>query len=202
MSSIKDKINASADAFHTKLWPLIETKLGGGRLVHVESVSDSDFFKQVLDMYGGIDTWHVNDEKSLVRGLASRMQRTKRVFRTFTIRYRKQSGNNTEIHKRMKSLQQPGQWLHPSLVLQGYFAPLDGGRYGQPMAAAIARMDDVIRVICDGDKGKDYRDPGDWYIDTTSAKWGNRDNTEFAVVPVWSLEKCGMKTSWMEFPAK
>jgi hypothetical protein len=199
VSDIKDKINASADAFHTKLWPLIETKLGGGRLVHVESVSDSDFFKQVLDMYGGIDTWHVNDSKSLVRGLASRMQRTKRVFRTFTIRYRKRSGCNTEIHKRMKSLQQPGQWLHPSLVLQGYFSPTDGGGYGEPKAAAIARMDDVIRIICDGHQGKDYRDPGDWYLDVTSAKWGNRDNTEFAVVPVSSLENAGMKTSWMEF---
>lgn len=195
---IKTKIAESSEAFHTKLWPLISAQLGGGRIVHVESVSDRDFFKQVLDMYGGIDTWHVNDEKSLVRGLATRMQRTKKVFRTITIRFRRTSGAQTEIHKRMKSLQQPGQWLHPSLVVQGYFEPLGSG-YGAPMAAAIARMDDVIGVICDGEQGDDWRNPRDWYLDRTSSKWGNYDNTEFAVVPVESLENRGMKTFWGQF---
>jgi hypothetical protein len=196
--TIKAKIAESSEAFHTKLWPLISSQLGGGRIVHVESVSDRDFFKQVLDMYGGIDTWHVNDEKSLVRGLATRMQRTKKVFRTITIRFRRTSGAQTEIHKRMKSLQQPGQWLHPSLVVQGYFEPCGLG-YGSPMAAAIARMDDVIGVICDGEQGVDWRNPRDWYLDRTSSKWGNQDNTEFAVVPVESLENRGLKTFWGQF---
>lgn len=199
VDTVKTRIKASAGAFHEKLWPMISQHLGGGRIVHVESVSDQDFFKQVLDMYGGIDTWHVSDEKSLVRGLATRMQKTRKVFPTITIRYKRPGGASTEIHKRMKSLRQPGQWLHPSIVIQGYFSQTHDGGYGDPRAVAIANMDDVIRVIIDGEKGSGWSDPRDWYLDITSKKWGNSDNTEFAVIPISSLSRLGFRHRWIEF---
>jgi hypothetical protein len=197
-TEIEQKISASAAAFQESLWPLIANHLGGGRIVAVESVVDQDFFKQYLDAYGGIDSWHISDEKCLMRGIASRMQRTRKLFATITIRYRKQTGNKTEIHKRMNALRQPGGWLHPQVVVQGYFHP-EGNGYGKPRAAAIANMTDIIRVICDGDQGDDWRNPRDWYIDRTSAKYGNHDNTEFAVVPIETLNRLKLKHRWLVF---
>lgn len=198
MQSINNKIKESALAFHEKLWPKISKHLGGGRIVHVESVSDSDFFKQVLDAYGGIDAWHIDDDRHLVRGIASRMQRTKRVFKTITIRFRRRSGHATEIDKRMQCLLQPGNWLHPSVLIQGYFAPTEQG-YGDVMAVAIARMEDVIKTIVNGKRGTGYANPCDWYCDTTSQKYGNNDATEFAIVPVATLVRHGCKVKWIEF---
>lgn len=200
MQEVEQRISESAEAFHEKLWPQISSSLGGGRIVCVESVVDQDFFRQCLDMYGGIDTWHVDDKRSLIRGLATRMQKPKykRFFRSLTIRYRKKSGYDTEIHKRMKALQEPGNWLHPSVVIQGYFTD-DSGHYGDPTAVAIARMEDVIRIVCEGVQGTGPRDTKDWYLDTTSAKHGQHDQTQFAVIPVSTLERLKLKHKWIEF---
>ena len=200
MQEVESRISSSAAAFHEKMWPLIAKDLGGGRVVCVESVVDRDFFKQCLDMYGGIDTWHVNDQRSLIRGVATRMQKPlkQRFFRSLTIRYRKPSGRDTEIHKRMKALQEPGAWLHPSVVIQGYFSN-DNGNYGDPTAVAIARMEDVIRIVCDGEQGDGYRNPKDWYLNCTSARHGQYDNTQFAVIPVDTLERWQLKHKWIVF---
>lgn len=195
---IKRKTRASAEAFEKKLWPLIAKALGGGRIVAVESVVDQDFFKQYLDAYGGIDSWHISDEKCLMRGIATRMQRTKKLFATITIRYRKKSGNKTEFHKRMNAFQQPGGWLHPQVVIQGYFYPLGNG-YGNPRAVAIANMKDIIQVICEGKKGENWQYPQDWYIDQTLIKHGNHDGTEFAVIPINTLMRWGFKHRWIKF---
>lgn len=193
---IENKILSSAQAFQEKLWPLIANHMGGGKVVSVESVSDRDFFKQYLDAYGGIDSWHISDEKCLMRGLATRMQRTRVLFDTITIRYRRQTGNKTEIHKRMNALLQPGGWLHPQVAVQGYFWP-SGNEYGDPRAVAIANMVDIIRVIRNGERGENWRNPKDWYIDRTSAKYGNYDNTDFAVVPMETLERLNLKHLWL-----
>lgn len=198
MQTVEQKISDSAEAFRDRLWPLIAGHLGGGRIVAVESVVDQDFFRQYLDAYGGIDSWHISDEKCLMRGIASRMQRTRMLFHSVTIRYRRTTGNKTEIHKRMNALRQPGGWLHPQVVIQGYFHPTDTG-YGEPRAVAIANMADIIRVICDGKQGTSWRDPQDWYVDSTSAKYGNYDNTEFAVVPIETLKRLNIKHRWILF---
>lgn len=194
MSSIKDKIKLSEHAFSEMMWPIIKDQMGGGRIVSVESVTDFDFFKQYLDAYGGIDSWHIDETRCLMRGLSTRMQQTKKIFHTITIRFRRPSGMPTEIDKRIRALQEPGNWLHPSLIVQGYFTP----GYTEPKAVAIARMEDVIKVVRDGKRGTSYRDPGDWYVDSTSQKWGNNDNTEFAVIPLESLSRSGCKMFWKE----
>ena len=201
MQQVEQQINASAAAFQDKLWPKISHVLGGGRIVCVESVSDRDFFRQCLDMYGGIDTWHVNDDRSLMRGLATRMQKPLKVrfFKSLTIRYRKRSGNDTEIHKRMKALQEPDNWLHPSIVIQGYFTNANGNGFGDPTAVAIAKMNDVIRIVCEGEQGTSYRDTKDWYLQSTSEEYGQYDWTEFAVIPIDTLKRKNLKHAWIEF---
>jgi len=198
MQTVKTKIQKSAVAFRDTVWPEISKFLGGGRIVAVESVVDRDFFNQYLDAYSGIDTWHVDDDKSRIRGLAIRVQRTKKLFESLTIRFQRQSGRDTEIHKRLAAINSPEQgWLCPSLIVHAYCHPVAQDEYGSLRAVAIARTADVIRIIANGNQGTSWRDTGDWYLDTTSMKWGNSDSTQFAVVPIETLRKQNIKHKWI-----
>jgi len=200
MLSIATKIKASAAAFHDQLWPLIADELGGGRIVHVESVSDQDFFKQVLDCYSGIDTWHVDDANTRVRGLATRMQKTRVLFDTFTIRFRRESGRDTEYHKRLKTIQSLDGWLKPSVSIQGYFHPDGKGGFGQPRQVLIARTDDLIEIIHTGKQGQGYDSPNDWYVRCTDAQYGHDDETLFAVIPIGTLQRQSYWYRFIKFP--
>ncbi len=196
MDVIAEKIKASSQAFVDHVWPQVSELLGGGRILPVEATKDAQFFAQLLDTYSGIDMLHVDDQRSLLRGLATRNQRTKKLFETITIRFSRPGGHDVEFHKRLRALNEPEYgWMCPALIIHSYFTP----DYASLRATAIAPVRDVIRLIVEGEQGPAWYDPRDWYLDVTSANWGNNDNTAFAVIPIETLSRHGIKHKWIVF---
>ena len=121
---VADRMSASSRDFATLVWPLIRTKLGGGTIDVVESVTASGTAKK-LDVLAGIDVWQYLDGG--MRGIASRVQwcgdRPHREwpFRTFTVRKSRPSGSPTEWQKRLEAVTQPASGLlYPHLTVQAY----------------------------------------------------------------------------------
>jgi len=150
----------------------------------VENVSDKKF----LDTYSGIDHWHVLDGRNLIRGIASRCQwPLYKRFQSFTVRIGRANVAATELAKRMHAMENAEKgWLRPHLFIQAFFGPPKGS-YSQFLYAGIARMDDILRIIRDGKEGRD----ADWYVDTTSTKYGQTDAKRFAVVPFDTVKRWG-----------
>ena len=111
----------SAKAFKELVWPLIEPMFGGGQLDSLEGKDVS-----MLDMYAGIDAWHINMADQCVRGIASRVQQDpcRRMgmsypYNTFSIRIRRVT-NATELEKRLAALRSDRGWIYPHLTVHAY----------------------------------------------------------------------------------
>lgn len=196
MDTVRDKIKASTKAFTSHVWPKVTSCLGGGRVVSIEGSGDTDYFAQLLDTYSGIDILHVDDSRSLLRGLATRNQQTKRLFHTLTVRFSRPNGCEVEFHKRLRTINEPNAgWMFPALAIHSYFTP----GYHTLRATAIAPMREIIRIITEGEQGTGWNDARDFYLDHTSAKWGNSDNTTFAVIPISTFRRWNIKHKWMVF---
>lgn len=139
-------LNASARKFVDVVWPKIQSPwFDGGEIAPVEAVSEEDFADQ-LDQLAGIDYWVVKSDEGM-RGIASRVQDF-RDMSTFTVRYERESGVDTEYQKRKQALE--NDYLRPYWTIQAYVwnGKLDN--------AAIARTDDLIRYINRGELGSHY----------------------------------------------
>lgn len=143
---VQRDLSDSASAFVSVVWPKIGKWFGGGRLLPVESVTDSEF-TSTLDMLAGIDAWHVLDNVG-IRGIASRVQRVAErqiSYSSFTIRSARRSGAETELAKRIRAMQNPEQgWLLPTLTIQAYVSD-DQLEY----AAAVRTRDMFEYIIAD-----------------------------------------------------
>lgn len=137
VSNAEMNMGLSARYFRDEVWPLFEERLGGGRLVPVESVTDSEFAK-LLDTQAGIDGWQLVSDGG-IRGIASRVQ-VGRCWRSWTIRTKTRYGGKTE---RDKLLDVDLTLLRPSLHIQAYTASLRE----PPSAAACIRTADLIRLL-------------------------------------------------------
>jgi hypothetical protein len=182
------------------VWPVVNHLVGGGEIVPVEAVTDPTFAKERLDMYAGIDCWQVIDEKQRIRGIASRMQRTRRIFPSFTVRKTKESGRATEYAKRLYAIEHSHEgWTRPAVFIQAYCTP----DYSALRAVAIAFMDAVILTIRDGQEGtksEAWDGRADWYLESTNpAMYAERDRTGFIVVPVDSLRRHNKWVVWQTF---
>lgn len=181
-NQIKSAIAETQQAFIHGVWPQVASVIGGGKIIPVENVSDKEF----LDTYSGIDHWHVIESQSAIRGIASRCQwpRSKQ-FQTFTLRIGNKAVAQTELAKRMHAMENSDQgWVRPHLFIQAFFGP-PRGSYNAFLYAGIARMDDILRIVRDGVKGRDK----DWYEDCTSLKYGQSDNKRFAVIPFATVNR-------------
>jgi len=110
------------------VWPVIRPWLGGGELYPVEAVTTTEAAKD-LDIFAGIDAWHVQRDRGRMRGIASRVQWTPAPFppfKTFTIRTARRS-HATELEKRLAQLNSDGGWLLPAITVQGYIRKADDG---------------------------------------------------------------------------
>src|SRR5690606_902725 len=58
VSGVEDRIERSASALRDLVWPVISDLVGGGGLIPVETVRESDFAR-ILDTTGGIDAWQI-----------------------------------------------------------------------------------------------------------------------------------------------
>lgn len=122
MTSIKETIKESSKKFVNIVWPRIRLQIGGGRLIPVESVTDSRF-ADYLDMQAGIDAWQVLGNTDGIRGIASRVQvsKTQNPFNSFTVRYKIASGHETEFQKRIRAIKHTDKGLlFPFLTTQAF----------------------------------------------------------------------------------
>jgi hypothetical protein len=120
LRDVERDLTKSARVFADVVWPAVAPLCGGGDLQTVESVTEKRF-TDVLDAHAGIDAWQVIKQKSVIRGIASRVQYSNRPYNTFTIRYRRDSGARTEYSKRREALlNREKGYLYPHLTIQAY----------------------------------------------------------------------------------
>lgn len=82
----------------------------------MEEAADCGFAHD-LDMKAGIDAWQLVDNVG-ARGIASRVQFDTKSWDTFTIRYIRASGAETEFAKRLRALDDAANgWASPHLTM-------------------------------------------------------------------------------------
>jgi len=142
-------LKTSSRLFLACVWPAIQVKCGGGEIRAVEVIDDSRIAKE-LDVLAGIDVWQTVTGEG-VRGIASRVQwgesaidpRTGQPWNTFTIRYRRQSGVDTEFTKRIQAIR-TGRWIWPYLTVQGYVSDEQDARL---LSCAVVRSRDLYEYL-------------------------------------------------------
>jgi hypothetical protein len=89
-------------------------KLISGTIIEVES--EKDELKKTLDVKSGID--YFREDQYGLQGIASRVQ-FGYIKNTFTIRTERESGNTTELEKRIYAIIY--RYLYPEFTWQAYF---------------------------------------------------------------------------------
>lgn len=111
----KAQLSWSSEVFDRLVRPEA-SRLLGGQFEIVEAVTATGVAK-TLDVLSGVDLWLVRDGQG-VRAVASRVQKTFKSWRTFTIRKARDSGAATEYEKRKHAFEH--EYLYPHLTLQAY----------------------------------------------------------------------------------
>lgn len=149
--------------FQRVVWPKIQLWCGADRLVPVESTAATGLAKH-LDTLGGIDFFLVNDGG--MRGLSARVQwddgRRGFPYRTFTVRKVRDSGADTEYAKRLRAMDQKAGQIAPYLTCQAYVEL--PRRQGNLCAVAMARSDDVMKMIGLGCESLDTSNASFWVV--------------------------------------
>lgn len=157
MSDFALDLSASSAAFLNTVWPVIKPRLGGGELVPVESSEDKNMVR-MLDMYCGIDGWHVSNNRQM-RGIASRVQWSDKSWDSFTVRYARDSGAKTEYEKRKEDIEAKAGWLFPYVTVQAYLSGTKQNS-GELLSVAIIKTDALISACDEVVSGKATRDQG------------------------------------------
>lgn len=148
---VEHRIRDSAADFRRAVWPRLRPYVGGGDLVPVETVTDSEFAR-LLDTLGMTDAWQVCDPHG-IRAIASRVQWGSRVWASWTIRRSLRSGRPTEWHR----LMQEGDWQLPQLIVQAYL-DRPGGTL---LAASAIWTSGLQRMLREGWHGLARLNPAD-----------------------------------------
>jgi len=177
-ADVANDFRNSSNAFCKLVWPIARSLAGGGTLKAVEDVTAKDFQKD-LDVLAGIDGWQVLYENGVIRGIASRVQNTGKSYDTFTIRFSRNTGTETEFNKRLKAIQQKEQgWLYPHLTLQAY-TEVD---YSELLSFAIVKTEPLYLYALES-----YRQnfsAGKCYMQVNK-----QDGNKFIVVPWQNLQR-------------
>lgn len=177
--SAEEKIERSASALRDVVWPAVKEHLGGGDLIPVETVRQSDFAR-VLDTLGGIDAWQQTPK--WIRGVASRVQFGDRDWATHTVRCRIGSGGETELHKRLRHSRNPGV-VGPHLTMQAYVD--DRTPPGVLLSVGVVRTRDLIDVVMDHRVGE-WQWPG-WERGRPVYTRSNGEDRNLFVAVEWSV---------------
>jgi len=178
-------MDRSRSAFEAVVWPAVAPFCGGGELVHLEGSkhrTDVD-----LDILAGIDGYQRLTGKGL-RGIAARVQPvSSRPWQTTTVRYRRESGADTEFEKRLLAIQNPGAgWMYAHLSVHAYVSSADG----RLLSAAMIRTEDLILhlVGCGFETRTRRTSDGGCFLDVC------RDGgSQFVVCPWDHLESSGVR---------
>lgn len=117
---VERDLGKSSDVFRRIVWPAVAPDLRDGEFATVESTIATGFCKD-LDTLAGIDGWQICRQIGSMRGIAVRVQYTDISLDTFTIRYKRTTGAETEYSKRLRAIKDTdGGWLMPTLTIQAY----------------------------------------------------------------------------------
>jgi len=168
-NEVANDLNKSTTLFDRVLKPRLKEVMGGHFKV-VEGITINEHAKK-LDRFAGIDLWHIDEEKGIIRGVASRIQFSDTNWGTFTVRKERDSGTKTEYEKRKYAIEEGA--LYPSHTLQAYISDDE-----EIVSFAIAKTEDIIEMIdiehCDvKHTGNDQKGQASFYV----VKWQDmRDN--------------------------
>lgn len=140
----KDLSDSNFD-FMRLVWDKIKDYCGGGVITPVEIIQDNDIARQ-LDILAGIDIWQAVSNYG-VRGIASRVQWISKLFKpynTFTIRYIRDSGAETEFVKRSRAIKN-GDCIYPYYTCQAYIS--EPHKTGEFLSCAVAKTTDIFDAI-------------------------------------------------------
>ena len=110
---VKEDITDSAKAFN-KIKNTVIPLLISGEIISVEAQENE--IKKLLDFEAGID--YLRKDKHGLQGIAWRAQ-FNYTCNTFTIRTERESGNKTELEKRLYAIE--NEYIYPEFTIHAYF---------------------------------------------------------------------------------
>jgi len=146
MSNWREDMSTSEANFRQIVWPEISDWFGEDTTLYATE-NKSDELRRSFDVTAGVDFWVVESGLGMV-SIASRVQTYD--MTTFTIRYSRKSGAETEYQKRVKQLN--GDYELPTWTVQAYIDPiLDVLRN-----AAAIKTDRLYEYILTQEIGEDF----------------------------------------------
>lgn len=146
MSNAKQDMQVSAGNFERLVWPRISHWFGDD-LVLYKTEDHPDTLRTEFDRVSGVDFWAIERGAGMI-SVASRVQTYDKT--TFTIRYSRGTGNETEYQKRMRQLR--SDYELPTYTVQAYIDPtLEVLRN-----VAACRTDALYEYISQGEPGDDW----------------------------------------------
>ena len=130
-----DSVRAFEAIRHT-----VVPKLIAGQIIRVEK-QDNEILL-TIDQKAGIDYIRSNDTG--LQGIAWRAQWGDRAWDTFTIRYKRHSGAETEYEKRVSQIREG--YMYPAFTMQGYFTDRETNR---PLSVGIVKTLDLYQLLID-----------------------------------------------------
>jgi len=130
----RDSVRAFESIQHTIVPQLIT-----GDIVRIEK-QDNEILV-MIDQYSGID--YIRRDSTGLQGIAWRAQ-WGAAWDTFTIRYQRHSGVETEYQKRIRQIREG--YLYPAFTMQGYFS--DRGK-NELLSVAIVRTQELYQLLKD-----------------------------------------------------
>lgn len=146
MSKVADDMRESANNFRDIVWPKISHWFGDSAELY-RTEDHPDTLRTEFDHVAGVDFWVVQSGAGML-SIASRVQTYDKT--TFTVRYSRSSGNDTEYQKRMRQLE--NHYELPTYTVQAYVDET----LGVLRNAAACPTDQLYQYISDGEPGEDW----------------------------------------------
>jgi hypothetical protein len=137
--SFKDEFkdaNTDFTAFHNELLKHIR----GDQIIDIET-ADTKLAK-LFDVYSGVDAIQVVDKQ--LRTIALRVQ-WGNAWNTFTIRFKRASGAETEYQKRVKAIFGNKGYIYPYLTVQAYLDKRNDAK--EILSCCVVRTEDLYKHI-------------------------------------------------------
>ena len=141
-----DDLSWSNKLFRDDAWPRIKPYLTpkgmGSRIIHTETGGNDPLYRS-MDIDAGMDVWQIVDGRG-ARGIASRVQTIgpgATMYPSFTIRYSRDSGAETEYTKRIRAMD-GGGYAFPLITCQAYYR-----NKRDFLGCAVARTRDIYKAI-------------------------------------------------------
>jgi hypothetical protein len=146
MSNVDDDLANSRTRFEEIVWPEISEWFGDDPHLH-RTEDKPGALREDFDCVGGVDYWVVERGAGMV-SIASRVQTYDKT--TFTVRYSRGTGNDTEYQKRMRQLN--SHYELPTYTVQAY---VDATLRALRNVAAV-KTSSLYEYIATGTPGEDW----------------------------------------------